>query len=547
MNADKWAYLDEAMAASSKKTIKELFADDPSRAEAFSLEAAGWFLDYSKNRIDKATMKALVKLAEASNLKDEIEKMFTGAKINATENRAVLHTALRNCDPAAKVLVDGKDVMPEVRKVLAQMGDFSDLVRTGKWKGFTGKRIKYVVNIGIGGSDLGPVMANIALTPYAKRTLKFFFVSNVDSTHLAETLKAVKADQTLFIVASKTFTTQETMSNANAAKKWLIDKLLPGTTNYQLPTANSIVAKHFVALSTAAQEVTDFGISPANMFPFWDWVGGRYSLPSAIGLSLMIAIGRKNYAKFLKGYWKMDKHFRTAKLEKNMPVVMALLGILYSNGYGAETYCCLPYDQYLSRFPAYLQQMDMESNGKSVDKDGNPVDRETGPIEWGEPGTNGQHSFYQLIHQGTHLIPCDFIGCCRTHNEIGDLHDKLMANLFAQTEALAFGKTADACRQEGVPEKLVPFKTFEGNRPTNTLLCDELKPETLGALIALYEHKVFTQGVILNIYSFDQWGVQLGKVLAKGVLSDLTAAKASGKHDASTNQLIARYRAAVGR
>ena len=535
--ADKWQHLDEAMTRSSQKTIKELFAEDPARAATFSLEAAGWFLDYSKNRIDRDVMKALVKLAEASNLKAEIERMFTGEKINATEGRAVLHTALRNCDPKAQVFVDGRDVMPDVRAVLMQMGDFSDLVRQGKWRGFTGKRIRYVVNIGIGGSDLGPVMANLALTPYAKRTLKFFFVSNVDSTHLAETLRQVKPAETLFIVASKTFTTQETMSNAEAAKDWLVKAL----------GDEKAVAKHFVALSTAAKEVAAFGISPANMFPFWDWVGGRYSLPSAIGLSLMIAIGRANYAKFLKGYWKMDKHFRTAKLERNMPVVLALLGILYSNGYGAETYCCLPYDQYLARFPAYLQQMDMESNGKGVDRDGNVVDRETGPIEWGEPGTNGQHSFYQLIHQGTHLIPCDFIGCCRTHNPIGDLHDKLMANLFAQTEALAFGKTAEQCREEGVPESLVPFKTFEGNRPTNTLLCDELTPETLGALIALYEHKVFVQGVILNIYSFDQWGVQLGKVLAKGVLSDLTAKEASGRHDASTNQLIARYRAAVGR
>ena len=537
MTNDKWQYLDEAMTVSSKKTIKELFAEDPARAERFSLSAAGWFLDYSKNRIDGQVMKSLVKLAEASNLKAEIEKMFTGEKINVTENRAVLHTALRNCDPEAKVMVDGKDVMPEVRAVLNQMGDFSDLVRTGKWKGFTGKRIKYVVNIGIGGSDLGPVMANLALTPYAKRSLKFFFVSNVDSTHLAETLRQVKAAETLFIVASKTFTTQETMYNAEAAKDWLVKAL----------GDKAAVAKHFVALSTAAKEVAEFGISPANMFPFWDWVGGRYSLPSAIGLSLMIAIGRKNYAKFLKGYWKMDRHFRTAKLEKNMPVVMALLGILYSNGYGAETYCCLPYDQYLARFPAYLQQMDMESNGKGVDKQGNVVDRETGPIVWGEPGTNGQHSFYQLIHQGTHLIPCDFIGCSRTHNQIGDLHDKLMANLFAQTEALAFGKTAEQCREEGCPENLVPFKTFEGNRPTNTLLCDELTPETLGALIALYEHKVFVQGVIYNVYSFDQWGVQLGKLLAKGVLKDLIAEKPSFGHDASTNQLIARYRAAVGR
>ena len=537
LNENKWAALDEAMTISRRKTIKELFAEDPDRAAKFTVDAAGWMLDYSKNRIDKAVMKALVKLAEESNLKDEIEKMFTGAKINATEGRAVLHTALRNCDPNAKVLVDGKDVMPDVRAVLDQMGDFSDSIRTGAWRGYTGKKIKYIVNIGIGGSDLGPVMANIALTPYAKRNLKFHFVSNVDSTHLAEALREVKAAETLFIVASKTFTTQETMSNAEAARAWLVEKL----------GSKDAVAKHFVAVSTAAKEVAEFGIDTKNMFGFWDWVGGRYSLPSAIGLSLMIGIGRKNYAKMLKGYWKMDKHFRTAKFDKNMPVILALLGILYSNGYGAESYCVLPYDQYLSRFPAYLQQMDMESNGKSVDKDGNEVDYATGPIEWGEPGTNGQHAFYQLIHQGTRLIPCDFIGCSKTHNPIADLHDKLMANFFAQTEALAFGKTADECRAEGVPEELVAFKTFEGNRPTNTLLCDQLTPETFGALVALYEHKVFVQGVIWNIYSFDQWGVQLGKVLAKGVLSDLVADVPSMKHDASTNQLIARYRKAQGR
>ena len=537
MDAQAWEKVDELIDKNQTKTIKDLFAEDPKRAERFSLEAAGWFLDYSKNRIDAATMKALVKLAEKANLKAEIEKMFTGKKINATEGRAVLHTALRNLDPKAKIKVDGKDVMPGVRKVLAQMGDFADTVRRGQWKGWTGKRIKYVVNIGIGGSDLGPVMANIALTPYAKRNMKFFFVSNVDSTHLAETLREVKADQTLFIVASKTFTTQETMSNAEAAKAWLVKELKD----------KKAVAKHFVAVSTAAKEVADFGIDTKNMFGFWDWVGGRYSLPSAIGLSLMIAIGRTNYKKLLRGYYKMDRHFRTARFERNMPVILALLGILYHNGYGAESYCVLPYDQYLSRFPAYLQQMDMESNGKCVTKDGEKVTYTTGPIEWGEPGTNGQHSFYQLIHQGTHLIPCDFIGCARTHNPIGDLHDKLMANLFAQTEALAFGKTAEECRKEGVDEKLVPFKTFEGNKPTNTLLCDELTPETLGALVALYEHKVFVQGVIWNVYSYDQWGVQLGKVLAKGVLSDLVAKKPSGRHDASTNQLIARYRRAVGR
>ena len=532
--------LDKAMAASKAKTIKELFAEDPGRAGKFTLSAAGWTLDYSKNRVDARTMRALVKMAKAANLGAEIERMFTGEKINLTEKRAVLHTALRNCSPKAQVFVDGKDVMPDVRAVLAKMGAFADRVRKGVHRGFTGKRIKYVVNIGIGGSDLGPVMANIALAPFGKRSIKCFFVSNVDATHLAETLREVKADQTLFIVASKTFTTQETMTNALSARAWLLE---------QIPAVNpnEVVAKHFVAVSTNAEEVSKFGIDTANMFGFWDWVGGRYSLPSAIGLSLMLYIGPRNYAKFLRGYWKMDRHFRKTPFNRNMPVTLALLGILYANGYGAESYCVLPYDQYLSRFPAYLQQMDMESNGKSVTKDGKPVTCTTGPIEWGEPGTNGQHSFYQLIHQGTHLIPCDFIGFCKTHNAIGDHHDKLMANLFAQTEALAFGKTAAQCRAEGDPEELVPFKTFEGNRPTNTLLADELTPETLGALIALYEHKVFVQGVIWNILSFDQWGVQLGKVLAKNVLKDLIAEKPELKHDSSTNALIAHYRKVLGR
>ncbi len=534
MDSKVWEKVDELIDKNQSKTIKDFFAESPRRAEKFSLEAAGWYLDYSKNRIDTPTMKALFELAKAANLKAEIEKMFTGEKINVTENRAVLHTALRNRDPEAKIFVDGHDVMPDVREVLTRMGEFAQEVRDGKWRGETGKKIKYIVNIGIGGSDLGPVMANIALTPYSKRSLKCFFVSNVDSTHLAETLRQVRAEQTLFIVASKTFTTQETMSNAEAAKAWLVKKL----------GNEKAVAKHFVAVSTAAKEVAAFGIDVKNMFGFWDWVGGRYSLPSAIGLSLMISIGRKNFGRLLNGYYKMDCHFRNAPLERNMPVILALLGILYANGYGAESYCVLPYDQYLSRFPAYLQQMDMESNGKSVDKNGEKVTYTTGPIEWGEPGTNGQHSFYQLIHQGTHLIPCDFIGFAKTHNPIGDLHDKLMANMFAQTEALAFGKSAEECRAEGVSEELVPFKTFEGNKPTNTLLAKELTPETLGALVALYEHKVFVQGVIWNVYSFDQWGVQLGKVLAKGVLADLTAPTASGKHDASTNRLIARYRKA---
>ena len=532
--------LDMAMEASRVKTIKELFAEDPARAEKFTVSAAGWTLDYSKNRIDAAAMKSLVKMAEAADLKSEIEKMFSGEKINRTEGRAVLHTALRNCDPDAKVFVDGKDVMPDVRDVLAKMGAFAEKVRKGEHVGFTGKKIKYVVNIGIGGSDLGPVMANLALAPFAKRSLKCFFVSNVDATHLAEILREVKADQTLFIVASKTFTTQETMTNALSARAWLLEKI-------PADNANDVVAKHFVAVSTNAEEVSKFGIDTANMFGFWDWVGGRYSLPSAIGLSLMLYIGPRNFAKLLKGYWKMDRHFRTAKFEKNLPVILALLGILYSNGYGAESYAVLPYDQYLSRFPAYLQQMDMESNGKAVTKDGQSVTYTTGPIEWGEPGTNGQHSFYQLIHQGTHLIPCDFIGFCKSHNPIADHHDKLMANFFAQTEALAFGKTAEQCRAEGDPEDLVPFKTFEGNRPTNTLLADQLTPETLGALVALYEHKVFVQGVIWNIFSFDQWGVQLGKVLAKNVLKDLTSDKPELAHDSSTNALIMRYRKVQGR
>ena len=532
--------LEQAMEASKAKTIKELFADDPVRADKYTVSAAGWTLDYSKNRIDASTMKSLFKIAEASGLKAEIGKMFAGEKINRTEDRAVLHTALRNCDPEAKVFVDGKDVMPDVRDVLAKMGAFADKVRGGEHKGYTGKRIKYVVNIGIGGSDLGPVMANLALAPFAKRSLKCFFVSNVDATHLAEILREVKADQTLFIVASKTFTTQETMTNALSARAWLLEKI-------SADNANDVVAKHFVAVSTNAEEVSKFGIDTANMFGFWDWVGGRYSLPSAIGLSLMLYIGPRNFAKLLKGYWKMDRHFATAKFEKNLPVILALLGILYSNGYGAESYAVLPYDQYLSRFPAYLQQMDMESNGKAVNKDGMPVAYTTGPIEWGEPGTNGQHSFYQLIHQGTHLIPCDFIGFCLSHNPIADHHDKLMANFFAQTEALAFGKTAEQCRAEGDPEELVPFKTFEGNRPTNTLLADKLTPETLGALVALYEHKVFVQGVIWDIFSFDQWGVQLGKVLAKNVLKDLTAENPALAHDSSTNALIMRYRKVQGR
>ena len=449
----------------------------------------------------------------------------------------MLHTALRN-RPDRPVFVNGQDVMPEVHAVLAAMGAFAERVRKGQWLGHTGKRIKSIVNIGIGGSDLGPAMACQALKPFAKRSLAMHFVSNVDGTHLAETLREVKAEQTLFIVASKTFTTQETMTNAMNARAWLVGQL----------GSETAVAKHFVAVSTNAEKVAAFGIDTANMFGFWNWVGGRYSLPSAIGLPLMLAIGPRHFQKMLKGYHKMDRHFATAPLSRNMPVVMGLLGILYANGYGAESYAVLPYDQYLARLAAYLQQLDMESNGKSVDRQGRRVGYSTGPIVWGEPGTNGQHAFYQLIHQGTRLIPCDFIGFCKTHNPLGDQHDKLMANFFAQTEALAFGKTAAQCRAEGVPEALVPHKTFEGNHPTNTLMADQLTPESFGALIALYEHKVFTQGIIWNIFSFDQWGVELGKVLAAKVLVELTLNdRPVLRHDASTNALIARYRAAQGR
>lgn len=534
MNVEAWRAVESEIAETRHAHLRDLFAQDPKRAERFTLEAAGWTLDYSKNLITPALMRKLVALAEKSDLRRWIDAMFSGEAINETENRAVLHTALRNRSDRP-VYVQGRDVMPDVKAVLDAMSAFADRVRTGKWLGHTGKRIKYVVNIGIGGSDLGPAMAYQALKPYAKRALALHFVSNVDATHLAETLKDVKAEQTLFIVASKTFTTQETMTNAMSARAWLIEKL----------GDSSAVAKHFVAVSTNAEKVASFGIDTTNMFGFWDWVGGRYSLPSAIGLPLMLAIGPRNFQKMLNGYFKMDQHFATAPFNRNMPVIMALLGILYSNGYGAESYAVLPYDQYLARLAAYLQQLDMESNGKSVDRQGKRVGYATGPIVWGEPGTNGQHAFYQLIHQGTRMIPCDFIGFCISHNPISDHHDKLMANFFAQTEALAFGKTAEQCRTEGVPAHLIAHKTFEGNHPTNTLLARELKPETFGALIALYEHKVFTQGIIWNIFSFDQWGVELGKVLAAKVLPELASTdRPNLNHDASTNALIMRYREA---
>jgi len=511
--------------------MRDLFKG-PGRAERFTVEAAGWTLDYSKNRITPILMKKLLALAKASNLKREIHAMFSGEAINKTENRPVLHTALRNTSKAP-VLVKGADVMPDVQQVLDKMEAFAGRVRTGKWRGHTGKQIRHIVSIGIGGSDLGPAMACEALKPYSKRTLKFHFVSNIDATHLAEALREVNPEKTLFIIVSKTFTTQETMANAQSARAWLIDQL----------GDEKAVARHFVAVSTDAEQVAAFGIDTANMFGFWEWVGGRYSLTSAVGLPLMLAIGGVHFRrKMLKGFCAMDKHFRRAPFERNMPVILALLGILYTNGYGAESYAVLPYDQYLARLAAYLQQLDMESNGKSVDRQGRRVGYATGPIVWGEPCTNGQHSFFQLLHQGTHLIPCDFIGFCNSHN--ADHHDQLMANFFAQTKALAFGGQIEYPCPEGMaPKAFTPHLKFEGNHPTNTLLADKLTPETFGALIALYEHKVFVQGVIWNIFSFDQWGVQLGKKLASQVLAELTATDTPDlHHDTSTNALITHYR-----
>ena len=524
-----WGALEAHAEEMSGVSLRALF-EEPGRADQFSLRAGDLLLDYSKNRISEETVSKLVALAEEVGLPQWVEAMFSGEKINATEGRAVLHTALR-APREAVVEVDGENVVPAVHAVLDQMDTFSTQVRSGAWLGHTGKRIRHIVNIGIGGSDLGPVMASEALKPYADRALKSHFVSNVDATQLAEVLRETVAEETLFIVASKTFTTQETMTNAHSARRWLLDAL----------GDESAVAKHFVALSTNAEAVADFGIDPANMFAFWDWVGGRYSLPSAIGLPLMLSIGPEHFREMLAGYHAMDVHFRTAPLKKNMPVILALLGIWYHNFFGAESHAILPYDQYMHRFAAYFQQGDMESNGKYVSRSGERVEWQTGPIIWGEPGTNGQHAFYQLIHQGTRLIPCDFIGFCRSHNPMGDHHDKLMANFFAQTEALAFGKTREALVAEGVEAELLPHKVFEGNRPTNTLMAEQLTPSVLGQLIALYEHKIFVQGIIWDIYSFDQWGVELGKVLAKAILPELQAASELA-HDSSTNALIRFYR-----
>lgn len=512
--------------------LRQLFADDPGRAKRFSVEAADLYLDYSKNRINAETIALLVKLAEAVNLRDAIEAMFTGKKINQTENRAVLHVALRN-RANTPIVVDGLDVMSEVNAVLDRMALFARRVRAGEWVGHTGKPVRNIINIGIGGSDLGPNMAYEALKFWADRRLTVRFVSNVDGTHISEALRDLDPEETLFIVASKTFTTQETMTNAEMAKAWLLQKL----------GDSAAVARHFVALSTNAEKVCAFGIDTDNMFEFWDWVGGRYSLPSAIGLSLMIAIGPEQFFDMLEGYHAMDVHFRSTPFERNAPVLLGLLGVWYNNFFGWETHAILPYDQYLHRFAAYFQQGDMESNGKSVNKRGKRVRYQTGPIVWGEPGTNGQHAFFQLLHQGTKRVPCDFIGFAKSLNPIGDHHAKLMANFFAQTEALAFGKTAEECRAEGVPPKLIPHKTFEGNRPSNTIMAQQLSPRVLGELIALYEHKIFTQGVIWDINSFDQWGVELGKVLANRILPELTAEdEPELRHDSSTNQLIKQYR-----
>jgi glucose-6-phosphate isomerase len=529
-----WKALDAHFQQIRHVHLRKLFADDPKRGERFSQEAIGIYLDYSKNRVTEETLRLLIQLAEESGLRQHIDAMFRGDKINVTENRAVLHTALR-APKDAVIQVDGKNVVPEVHEVLDRMVAFADRVRSGEWKGFTGKRIRNVINIGIGGSDLGPVMAYEALRHYSQRDMVFRFVSNVDGTDFAEATIDLDPEETLFIISSKTFTTLETMTNAQTAREWSLKKLGD-------PKA---VAKHFVAVSTNGAEVEKFGIDTANMFGFWDWVGGRYSMDSAIGLSTMIAIGPDNFRKMLAGFHEMDEHFRNAPFEKNLPVLMGLLTVWYADFFGAQTVAVLPYDQYLKRFPAYLQQLTMESNGKSVTLSGARVNYQTGSIFWGEPGTNGQHSFYQLIHQGTHLIPCDFIGFVKTLNPLGDHHDLLMANLFAQGEALAFGKTPEQVKAEGTPDWLVPHRVFEGNRPSNTLLLERLTPEALGKLVALYEHSVFTQGVIWQINSFDQWGVELGKVLAKNIISELEG-KSEGKHDSSTSTLIARYRKLKG-
>src|SRR6516225_5699539 len=513
--------------------LRKLFADDPTRGERMTVEAAGLYLDYSKNRVTDETLKLLVQLADESGLRARIDAMFRGEKINITENRAVLHAALR-APKGTSIVVDGENVVPQVHAVLAKMADFSNRMRNGAWKGYTGKRIRNVINVGIGGSDLGPVMAYEALKHYSERAMTFRFVSNVDGTDFAEAVHDLDPSETLFIISSKTFTTLETMTNAHTARRWSLAGL---------GGDEKSVAKHFVAVSTNASEVAKFGIDTDNMFGFRDWVGGRYSMDSAIGLSTMLAIGPDNFRAMLGGLREIEEHFRTASFERNIPVLMGLLAIWNTNFVGAQTVAVLPYEQYLKRFPAYLQQLTMESNGKHVTLEGNALSYDTGPVYWGEPGTNGQHSFYQLIHQGTRLIPCDFIGFHKTLNRLGEQHDMLIANVFAQGEALAFGKTPDEVSAEGSADWLVPHRVFEGNRPSNTILLEQLTPMALGKLVALYEHNVFTQGAIWRIDSFDQWGVELGKVLAMRIVPELNSTDAL-KHDSSTNALIERYRAA---
>jgi len=516
--------------------LRELFAADPKRGQRLTVEGAGLFLDYSKNRVTGQTLKLLLQLAKESGLRQRIDAMFSGEKINITEKRAVLHVALR-APKGARIIVDGKNVVPDVHAVLEKMTGFVNRVRSGEWKGHTGKRIRNVINIGIGGSDLGPVMAYEALRHYSDRSMTFRFVSNVDGIDLVEATRDLDPAETLFIVSSKTFTTLETMTNAQSARDWSLAALKD----------DKAVAKHFVAVSTNAEKVSAFGIDTANMFGFWDWVGGRYSMDSAIGLSTMIAIGPDNFRAMLEGFHAMDEHFRTAPFEKNLPVLMGLLSVWNNDFFGAQTMAVLPYENYLKRFPAYLQQLTMESNGKHVTLDGKSVNYDTGPIYWGEPGTNGQHSFYQLIHQGSRLIPCDFIAFAHALTPLGRHHDMLLANVFAQTEALSFGKTPEQVKAEGTPDWLVPHRVFDGNRPSNTILADRLTPETLGKLVALYEHNVCTQGVIWNINSFDQWGVELGKALAQRIIPELeNPATPKLNHDSSTNNLIRHYRKMKG-
>ena len=532
-----WASLEKHHAEMEGLHLRQVFADDDKRGERLTVEAAGIYLDYSKNRITDETLRLLLQLAQESGLRERIDTMFRGDKINTSEKRAVLHVALR-APRGASIIYDGQNVVPEVHAILDKMADFADRVRSGAWKGHTGKRIRNVINVGIGGSDLGPVMAYEALKHYSERAMTFRFVSNVDGTDFAEAVLGLDPAETLFIISSKTFTTLETMTNAHTARDWLLAGL---------KGESSATAKHFVAVSTNAQEVAKFGIDTANMFGFWDWVGGRYSMDSAIGLSTMLAIGPDNFRAMLGGFHEMDEHFRTAPFERNLPVLMGLLAVWYNNFFGAQTVAVLPYQQYLKRFPAYLQQLTMESNGKHVTWDGVAVDYDTGPIYWGEPGTNGQHSFYQLIHQGTRLIPCDFIAFAHTLNPLGRHQDILLANVFAQTEALSFGKTAKQVAAEGTPDWLVPHRLFEGNRPSNTILLDALTPAALGKLVALYEHSVFTQGTIWQIDSFDQWGVELGKALAQQIVPQLeSAAEPKLEHDSSTNALIRRYRKLKG-